>query len=267
MQTVSHMLHKIQRDIRLPAVGLGTHQLHGREGYNALRSAFDLGYRHIDTARVYGNEDLVGQALADADMNRNDLFLTTKIWTDELTGARVPEAVQDSLRKLKTDFIDLVLIHWPGRDVPMEETLEALSLLRDRSRVRHIGVSNFSTEEMRRALRCAPVLCNQVEFHPFYGQSSLLALAGREDFFVTAYSPLARGRAARSPVLAEIGDKYGKSAGQVALRWLLEQPHVVAVPRSASRKRQRENLEVFDFQLAAEDVERINSLPKDRKQV
>jgi 2,5-diketo-D-gluconate reductase B len=172
-------------------------------------------------------------------------------------------AAEDSLRNLQVDCLDLLLLHWPNPDHPLEETLGALVALRDDGLILHLGVSNFPVGMLREALEVAPVFADQVEFHPFLGQDALVELAAEQDFMVTAYSPLARGRVPRDPTLREIGEAHGKSAGQIALRWLLDKPQVCAIPKASSHQRRLENFEVFDFDLSDDERAAIEALPKD----
>ena len=252
--------------VTVPRVGFGTWQITGEECYEAVRHALELGYRHIDTARAYDNEEEVGRAIADAGVPREEVFLTTKIWTSEFGADALPRAAADSLRKLGTDHVDLLLLHWPNPDVPLEETLGALAREREAGRARLIGVSNFPPGLLERALRLGPVANDQVEFHPYLGQDRLLALAETHELFVTAYSPLAQGDVARDPVLREIGEEHGRTPGQVALRWLLDHERVVVVPKSASPQRRAENFDAFGFELSDDQRARIDALPKDRRQ-
>ncbi|MDQ3850758.1 MAG: aldo/keto reductase [Actinomycetota bacterium] len=240
--------------VEVPKLGLGTWLITGRACVDAVRDALELGYRHIDTARAYGNEAQVGRGLAKAPVPREDVFLTTKLWYTDLRARQVRAQVEGSLRALDTDYVDLLLIHWPNADVPLAETLGAMVELREGGRVRHLGVSNFPARVVREALEHAPILTDQVEYHPYLGQPALLALARERDLMLTAYSPLAHGRLLDEPVLREIGAAHGKTAGQVALRWLLDQPQVAAVPKASSHANRAANLDVFDF--ALDDAER-----------
>jgi 2,5-diketo-D-gluconate reductase B len=247
----------------IPRLGYGTWQVTGKDATEGVRDALEIGYRHIDTARAYENEAEVGEGLADSGVDRGDIFLTTKIWLDDFEPSKLKAAAEDSLRKLRTDYVDLLLLHWPSSDVPMEQSLQAMQELREAGRIRHAGVSNFPAGMLARALEVTPLLANQVEYHPFLAQDRLLALAEERDLTLTAYSPLAHGKVVGHPELTEIGEQYGKSAGQVALRWLLDQPYVTTLPKASSHERRLENFDVFDFHLSDADRERIAALPKD----
>ena len=251
----------------VPQLGFGTWQITGRECEEAVRDALDIGYRHIDTARAYENEAEVGAGLAGGGVAREEIFLTTKVPPDDAAPTDLVSDLEDSLRLLKTDYVDLLLLHWPNPDVPIEQTLDAMVDLRERGLIRQLGVSNFPAGLLATALEHAPVFCNQVEYHPFLDQTRLLELARPHDVLITAYSPLAHGRVPDDPTLTEIGAAHGKSAGQVALRWLLEQPGVSPIPKASSHERRLENWQVFDFELTDEDRERIDALPKDKREI
>jgi 2,5-diketo-D-gluconate reductase B len=246
----------------MPVLGLGTWQLTGAACERALRSALEIGYRHIDTAEMYGNEGDIGRALVSAQVARADLFITTKIWTNHLRARDVGPTVEGSLRKLRTDYVDLLLIHWPNPSVPVGETLGAMQKLQAAGKTRAIGVSNFPVALMREAVEThrMPVACNQVEYHVRLDQQPVLEYARRHHIAVVAYCPLGRGRLVDHPVLTRIGRKHGKSAAQVALRWLIEQPGVAAIPKSASERNLRANFEIFDFALDGEDHAAIAGL-------
>ena len=254
---------------RVPALGFGTWELEGRDAYEGVRHALELGYRHIDTARMYANEAQVGRAIADAEVDRDDVFLTTKIPRTSLAPRDVRRSTEASLRDLRTDHVDLLLIHWPSDKVPVAATLEAMAALRDEGRTRHIGVSNFTADLLRQALAATTILCDQVEYHPLLDQSEVLELCRRHDLVLTAYSPLAKGAALDHPVLAAIASRHGKSEAQVALRWLLQQDHVAAIPRSADPDHRAANLAIFDFELSADEVQQIDDLNRssDRRRV
>jgi 2,5-diketo-D-gluconate reductase B len=249
----------------IPRLGFGTWELNGSDATDGVRDALEIGYRHVDTARAYENEAEVGEALAASGVDRGEIWLTTKVFPTDFEPARFKAAAEDSLRRLRTDWLDLLLLHWPSNDVPLERTLAALGELQDAGKVRHAGVSNFPAGMLEQALGLLPLLADQVEYHPYLAQDELLRTAEERDLMLTAYSPLARGRVPRDPELTAIGEQHGKSAGQVALRWLLDQPNVTAVPKASSHERRLENLDVFDFVLSDADRERIAALPKDRR--
>jgi 2,5-diketo-D-gluconate reductase B len=253
---------EVQRT-RVPRLGFGTWQITGPDATEAVRDALEIGYRQIDTARAYENEREVGRGSVDSGVPRDDIFITTKIFIDDFEPDRLKRAAEGSLEQLGTDHLDLLLLHWPNPDVPLEATLGAMVELRDDGRIHQLGVSNFPAAQLRQALAIAPVFCDQVEYHPFLGQDRLLELARERDVLVTAYSPLAHGRVPGDSTLSRIGERHGKTAGQVALRWLLDQPGVSPIPKASSHDRRLENFEVLDFELTDDERAEIDALPKD----
>jgi 2,5-diketo-D-gluconate reductase B len=249
----------------VPALGYGTWMLEGAECRTGVERALDLGYRHVDTAQIYGNEAEVGHALQASPVDRGDIFLTTKVWNDNLAPDDVRSSTEESLRKLATDYVDLLLIHWPVRVDILERSLDAMVELREQGKVRHIGVSNFAPSQVERAMEHTPIFCNQVEYHPYLSQEALRALASKHDFMLTAYSPLARGDVLEDPVLGEIAEAHGKSRAQVVLRWLVDQDHVSAIPKATSVEHIRANIEIFDFELTEADRERIEDLDRNER--
>ncbi|CAA9291129.1 MAG: Oxidoreductase, aldo/keto reductase family [uncultured Chloroflexi bacterium] len=245
----------------MPALGLGTWQLRGQTCEAAVRTALDLGYRHIDTAEMYGNEAEVGQALADSGVPREHVFITTKVWPDHFRATALQKAAADSLARLRTDYVDLLLLHWPSRDVPLEETVPALAEVAERGQARAIGVSNFSIEQLRHASRLTrvPIANNQVELHVLQPQAALVEHARAHGLTVTAYSPLAKGRLTDDPVLSRIAAQHGKTAAQVALRWLVQQG-VAVIPKATREPNLRANAQIFDFALSPADLQQLASL-------
>jgi 2,5-diketo-D-gluconate reductase B len=246
--------------VRVPSVGLGTWQLTGRTCVEAVSDALALGYRHIDTARGYGNEREVGEGMRASGVPREEIFLVTKVPPSDAAPDRVRASCEGSLADLGVDRIDLLLLHWPAPRVPLADTLGAMAQLRDEGRIAHFGVSNFPPPLLREALQIAPVLNDQVEFHPYAHQDGLVAIADERDVLITAYSPLDRGRVARDSTLGDIGAAHGKTPGQVALRWLLDHPKTCVVPKASSHERRVENLDVFDFELTDDERARIDAL-------
>src|SRR5215210_612498 len=268
MTTIDAALRAVEiQGTTVPKLGFGTWQIEGRACQEAVEDALAIGYRHVDTARAYGNEREVGRGLEAAGLPRRELFLTTKIWREEYAPDELRRATEDSLRNLQVNCIDLLLLHWPNPDFPLEETLGAMVVLRDEGLIKHLGVSNFPAGLLSEALKVAPIFADQVEFHPFLGQDALLELAVESDFMVTAYSPLARGKVPEDAALNEIAEAHGKTAGQVALRWLLDQPQVCAIPKASSHERRLENFDVFDLRLSDEERARIDALPKDQREI
>ncbi len=249
------------RGSKVPALGLGTWLLEGRDCRTAVPAALDLGYRHIDTAQAYGNEAEIGEALAGSSVDRDELFLTTKVWNDRHGPTQVVRSTEESLERLRTDHVDLLLIHWPVEFERIGESLEAMTRLVDRGLTRFIGVSNFTLSQFNTAAQLAPVATNQVEYHPFLDQSALRDAARAADAVLTAYSPLARGGVLRDDTLRSIGEAHGKTAVQVTLRWLLDQD-ILVVPKATTRDHLASNLDVFDFSLTPEERSAIDGLAR-----
>lgn len=256
---------KTIRGVAVPSVGIGTWRVSNDDAPGVIRTALEVGYRHIDTARGYENERGVGQGVRDSGLPREQVFVTTKVRREDARPDDVRRSVTQSRNDLGLEYIDLVLLHWPNPDVPVEQTIEALNALREEGQTREFGVSNFPPGLLRRALAAGPVFANQVEYHPLLGQNELLKLAADNDMALTAYAPLANGRVLDEPALVEIGRRHGKTAGQVALRWLLDQQNVLVIPKSSSRKHQEENLAVFDFALSDDERAQIDRLDKSQR--
>lgn len=249
----------------IPRLGFGTWQLEGSECVNAVKDALDIGYRHVDTAQIYDNEAEVGKAIEDSEVQRDDIFLTTKIWMDNVRAGDLENSLKKSLEKLRVDHVDLTLIHWPVKDVPLEETMTALNAARKAGLTRHIGVSNFTTQILGEAIALseAPLVTNQVEYHPFLDQSALAKFMQQKSVALTAYSPISQGKVFGNPVMKEIAGTHGKTEAQIALRWLIQQDNVIAIPRSSSRDHARSNFDIFDFELTADEMGRISQLGSD----
>lgn len=253
------MPHETVAGVEVPAVGLGTWQMEDEIAYESVSTALELGYRHVDTAQAYGNEAAVGRAIQASDVDRAEVFLTTKVHPSNRSVEAIIASVEASLDRLWTDYVDLLLIHWPHPLANLETVMAGLNAAVDRGHARHLGVSNFGKDRLARAreLSEAPVLADQVLFHPWWPQRELLAYCQAEDVLLTAYSPLANGGAIGDRVLTEIGNRYGKSSAQVAIRWAIEHEHVVTIPMSTSRNHLQQNLDVFDFSLSDGERDRI----------
>jgi 2,5-diketo-D-gluconate reductase B len=251
----------------IPAIGFGTWRLSGRECVEGVADAVAAGYRHVDTAAMYGNEGEVGSGIRASGVDRGDVWLTTKVWPDDLAPERVRASLERSLRELGTDYVDLFMIHWPNPRVPLAATLEAMTALREEGRTREIGVSNFISAQFREALDLAPVMVNQVEYHVYLDQSAVLEVCHERDVGLTAYRPLGKGQVSSDPAIAEIAAAHGATPAQVALAWLVGQERVSAVPKASSPERRRENLAALDLELNPEERARIDALPKDRRAV
>jgi diketogulonate reductase-like aldo/keto reductase len=252
--------------VEIPSVGLGTWRLTGEQCREAVRTALELGYRHLDTAQEYDNERQVGAALRDSDVDREDVFVTTKLGSGNRGYDEVRQSTEESLAKLGTSYVDLLLIHWPNVTTPLRETLAAMNELVEEGSVRHIGVSNFDIDRLDRAREFSEhgILTDQVQYNPYWSQTELLDYCRIHDIVVTAYSPLAHGGVLDDPVLEAVGDRYDKSPAQVAIRWLVQQPNVVTVPKATSREHIAANRDVFDFELGDDEMERIRQPSKTR---
>jgi len=253
--------------VAIPRLGFGTFRMPGTDAQPVVESALALGYRHIDTAAMYENEAAVGAAIATAGVARDELFITTKVWHDQLGPEALHRAFDTSLRKLGLDYVDLYMIHWPSRDMDMAATLDALMSLRQRGLTRAIGVCNFNLPMLHRALEeiRAPIASVQLEYHPFLSQAPMLAYLRQKGIPLTAYAPLAQGRAADDPTLAALGARHGCSAAQMAVAWLLDQPGVAVIPKAARPESQRANLDALAVRIDDEDRAAIAALPKDQR--
>ncbi|MDQ4129145.1 MAG: aldo/keto reductase [Actinomycetota bacterium] len=254
------MEYQTIRGEKVPSLGLGTYRLTGEACARAVERALSMGYRHVDTAQMYGNEAEVGRGVESSGVDRGEVFLTTKVWPDDFAYERVIRKVRESLKKLGTDYVDLLLMHWPSERVPLEETLGAMRELQEAGSTLHVGVSNFSPSLVQEASRYAEIFCNQVEYHPYKDQSALLKQARETDYLLTAYRPLSRGSVEDDATLREIGEAHGKSAAQVTLRWLIQQEKVSAIPKATGEDHLMANLDVFDFELSAEEMDRVSTL-------
>jgi 2,5-diketo-D-gluconate reductase B len=246
---------------KIPAIGLGTWQLRGRTCARIVEQALRLGYRHIDTAQMYDNEREVGEGLRASGVKRDDVFITTKVWTTHFRPNDLERSAKESLARLRLTEVDLLLLHWPNPQVPLAETLGALAHAKQLGLARHIGVSNFTVALIEQAVAtCAePLVCDQVEYHPYLDQARVKAACARHGMALVAYSPIAKGRIRNDRALARIGDRYRKTAAQVCLRWLVQQ-NVAAIPRTSRLERLSENINVFDFELSEDDMSLISAM-------
>ncbi|MCC6717054.1 MAG: aldo/keto reductase [Acetobacteraceae bacterium] len=253
--------------MRLPKLGLGTWRMAGEDCTTAVLGALERGYRHIDTAQMYANEDAVGAALAATAVPRADIHLTTKVWWENLAPDAMQRAMDNSLKQLRTSYVDLYLIHWPAPRMDLAAALGQLVRFREQGLAKHIGVSNFPIALLRRAIEDiqAPIACNQVEYHVLLDQTKLLAYARAKGLAVTAYCPLAQGRLAEHPALDAIAQKHGCTTAQVALAWLLAQDGVAAIPKAGRAESQLANLAALDITLDDADRAAIAALPKGQR--
>jgi diketogulonate reductase-like aldo/keto reductase len=250
------------RGVTVPRPGFGTWSLEGNEGREMIEAAVDMGYRHFDAAEDYGNEEEVGRVLEASGLLRREFFLTSKVWPTHYGSMDFRQAVEGILERLRTDYLDLLLLHWPVfEDTTLEAVVERLNAMRDEELTLNIGLSNFTVDLLDRAWAATtyPLVVNQVEYHPFLDQEAVMDEMRDREMILTAYCPLARGRTARNPVLREIGETHGKTGAQVSLRWLVQQ-NTVPIPRTSDPEHGRENMEIFDFELSGEEMERIHEL-------
>jgi 2,5-diketo-D-gluconate reductase B len=246
---------------KIPAIGLGTWELRGRACARLVEQALRLGYRHIDTAQVYENEREVGEGLRASRVKRDDVFVTTKVWTNHFAPNDLERSTKESLTKLRLTEVDLLLLHWPNPHVPLSETLGALANAKKLGMARHIGVSNFTVALIEEAVAACPepLACDQVEYHPYLDQTKVREACARHGMALVAYSPVAKGRIKGDATLMQIGRTHGKTAAQVCLRWLVQQ-NVSAIPRTSKIERLSENIEIFDFELSEEEMNQISQM-------
>lgn len=235
----------------IPCIGFGTFGMRGLRLSHLLVHAIRAGFRHIDTAQVYENEDAVGEGIQMSGVPRDDVFITTKVWVTNYTQTHFARSVDESLKALRTDYIDLLLLHWPTRVVPLEYLIGQLNALVHAGKVLSIGVSNFNSALLQRAAELSdiPLSTNQFEYHPYLNQESLILTTQQAGVAVTAYCAMALGRVFSEPLLQRLAKEYGKSVSQIVLRWLVQQKSVVALSRTEREDHIRENLEIFDFSL------------------
>lgn len=253
----------VANSARIPAVGLGTWTLEGARCADLVSHAIGIGYRHIDTAAMYGNEAAVGDGIRAAGLSRDDLFVTTKVWWTDLAADDLRRSAEASLHELGLDAVDLLLVHWPSPSVPLAETIAALNRVREDGLARHIGVSNFPTALLSQALAlsAAPLVANQVEHHPYLDQRKVLAACRAAGMAMVSYCPLYRGGALFSePAIRDAAARHGRTPGQIVLRWHIQQPGVVAIPRTTRKGRLAENLDIFGFALTDDEMAAISAL-------
>lgn len=262
---------KLSNGVEIPCIGFGTWQTpDGETAIKAVKAAFDCGYRHIDAAAIYGNEESVGEAMAESGVKREDYFVTSKLWNDEHGYDSTLRAFDQTMKDLRLDYLDLYLIHWP---VPVKfrddwesanaQTWRAFEKLYEEKRIRAIGISNFLPHHIQALKKTANIMpmVNQIEYHPAFMQKDVVDFSEQEGMLIEAYSPLGTGAMLDHPVLKEIAEKYGKSTAHVCIRWIL-QHGVLPLPKSVTPSRIEDNTKVFDFELSAEDMAKIDGLPE-----
>ena len=250
----------------IPVLGLGTWQSTGQDCVDVVSQALKMGYEHIDTAQAYGNEKEVGQGIKQSGVSRDKFFLTTKIFPDDMKfePEKLIAAAKRSLADLDTDYVDLLLLHWPDDRVPLSETIPALCELQKQGLTRHIGVSNFNIANIIEAEKYAdvPIVVNQVEFHPFIKQKTLQTFLNNHHILLEAYSPLARGDVFDNEIIKEIADKHNVTPAQISLAWILSDKHRIAIPKTANPDHLQGNLDAINVQLSADEIEKINGLAR-----
>jgi len=246
----------------IPALGLGTWTLKGERCSEIVADAIGCGYRHIDTAIMYENETEVGRGIARSGVAREDLFLTTKVWYGDIGAGELERAAEGSLKRLGVDYVDLLLIHWPNPAIPLAESIGALNRARERGLTRHIGVSNFTIPMLDEAsaISPAPLVCNQVESHPLLDQRRVHAACLRHGMAMTAYAPLGRGEALEASAVTRAAERHSRTPGQIVLRWHIQLDGIVCIPKTSSNERLRENIDIFDFELSADEMKSIGEM-------
>ena len=247
----------------IPAIGLGTWTLRDETAARLVAAAIGSGYRHIDTAAMYENEAAVGEGIRASGIERDKVFLTTKVWPSDIADGDLQRSVEASLKRLQVDWVDLALIHWPSRTIPLAESIRALNEVKDRGLARHIGVSNFTVALLNEAAAISTnsLACNQIEYHPFLNQDRVLAACRRHSIAVVSYCPLSRGSdLASQPAIRKAASRHGRTPAQIVLRWHVQQDGIAAIPRSSRPERIAENIGVFDFALDAEEMAAIHAL-------
>lgn len=257
-------MHRIRANgADIPAIGLGTWTLEGRDAHQLVAEAIRAGYRHVDTAAMYANEEAVGAGIRDSGVARDEVFVTTKVWPTEIADGDLQRSAAASLERLGLDHVDLLLIHWPSRTIPLAESIGALNDAHRRGLARHIGVSNFTIAMVDEAARLSdrPLACNQIENHPYLDQSRVIAACHDHGLAVTSYCPLGRtGVVFAEPAVRRAADRHARTPAQVVLRWHVQQDGIAAIPRSTRTDRIRENLAVFDFRLDDDEMAAISAL-------
>jgi len=264
--------------ISIPSIGLGTWELRGHDCRRVVREALELGYRHIDTAAMYENESEVGVGLAESGVDRNDVFLTTKIntigWTASqdrktvIKNEHIVDEFNQSLSDLKTDYVDLLLIHWPAFSTNLGDMLEIMYQIKESQKAKAIGVANFNSNLLSecKQLGYEDIYCDQIEYHPFLSQEILLKKMNEMNVIPVAYCPICRGDVAKDSVIMNLSEKYNKTPAQVTLRWLIQQQSV-AIPKTSKLHRMKENIDIYDFEIDTKDMTLINSLARNQRLV
>ncbi|MFX0555986.1 aldo/keto reductase [Maribacter sp. CXY002] len=257
---------KLHNGVEMPYLGLGTYQAeNNQEVIDSVKDALEIGYRHIDTASIYKNEEGVGQGIKESQVTRKDIFLVTKVWNSDQGYESTLQSFEDSINRLQVDYLDLLLIHWPVKE-KYKDTWRAMEYLYKQKKVRAIGVSNFLQHHLEDLMTTANIvpMVNQMEFHPYVVQQALLDFCNKNTIQYEAWSPFMQGKVFGLDICKELAEKYGKSVAQIILRWNL-QKGVVTIPKSIHKDRIVSNADIFDFELSEKDMAYLDSLDRDER--
>ena len=257
-----------KNNVNIPSIGLGTWDVRGKEGEKTIQLALDLGYRHIDTAQMYENEKEVGNAISDSKIKREEIFITTKIYTLIVKNDGIEDSFENSLINLKTDHVDLLLIHFPAFTTNLNDMLDILFKLKETGKTKNVGISNFNHNLVNECIKLGykDIFCNQVEYHPYLEQNNLIKVLKEYNILPVAYSPLAKGKLLNDKVVIKIAEKYSKQPAQIILRWLNQQDWI-SIPKSANEDRMKENMNIFDFTISEKDMNLLHGLARNYRAV
>ena len=257
-----------KNNVNIPSIGLGTWDVRGKEGEKTIQLALDLGYRHIDTAQMYENEKEVGNAISDSKIEREEIFITTKIYTLIVKNDGIEDSFENSLINLKTDHVDLLLIHFPAFTTNLNDMLDILFKLKETGKTKNVGISNFNHNLVNECIKLGykDIFCNQVEYHPYLEQNNLIRVLKEYNILPVAYSPLAKGKLLNDKVVIKIAEKYSKQPAQIILRWLNQQDWI-SIPKSANEDRMKENMNIFDFTISEKDMNLLHGLARNYRAV